>query len=450
MEMKQLIDKIFAAGQAYGLKDMEVYYSSASSLMLKVFKGELDGYKLSQSEGLSLRGVYNNKMGYSYTEKVDETSIDMLVREAAENATIIDSDDEEEIFAGSPHYREVNNYNPALDNVGETAKIDFTKNLEKSAYEADSRISSVESCVYGDGSGETVMANTKGLYLQEKSNIAYTYVVVVAKDGEQIKNGMAYRSGNDFAEFKAEEIAREAVQEAVSMLGASQVKSGDYRVVLRNNVFGDLLDAFSGIFSAETVQKDLSLLKGKIGQQIGSSVLTIIDDPFMDEGLASRSFDGEGAACLYKKVIDKGVLKTYLHNLKTAKKDNVETTGNASKSSYKSPVDISPTNFYVENGNVACSDMLKTLNDGLFITDIQGLHAGLNAISGDFSLLASGYEIKNGSIKRPVEQITVAGNFFDIMRDIEAVADDIKFGLPGEAYIGSPSVLVKKLAVAGE
>lgn len=450
MDMKNMIDKLFAEGKKHGMEEMEVYYGGGNSLTLKVFEKELDGYSLSEAEGLSFRGVYKGKMGYSYTEKVDETSIELLVNGAVENAKVIDSDDEELIYEGSREYKEVNNFNEALKDVKEQDKIKFVKELESECFKLDKRITSVETCVYGDGYGETVMSNTKGLYLQEKSNIAYTYVVVIAKEGEDIKTGFAYRTGNDFSKFDAKEIASEAVKEALSQLGASSIKSGDYTIVLRNNASADMLESFTGIFSAENVQKDLSLLKGKLSEKIGSDKFTLIDDPFMEGGLSSKSFDGEGVACKYKKVIDNGVLKTYLHNLKTAKKDGVETTGNASKSSYKSPIDISPTNFYIDKGDKSFDEIISSIEKGILITELQGLHSGLNTISGDFSLAALGFEIESGKIKRPVEQITVAGNYFDMIKDIEEVGTDLKFGLPGDAYIGSPSLKIKKLSVSGE
>lgn len=445
-----MIDKIFQKGRETGLNDMEVYYSEGSSLSLKVFQKDLDGYSLSESEGLSLRGVYKGKMGYSYTEKVDETSIDQLVKDAAENALIIDSEDEEYIFEGSKEYKKVDSFNQALSNVGEEQKINFVKSLEEEAFRLDKRIASVEVCIYGDGYGETIMSNTKGLFLRDKSNIAYTYIAVVAKDGEDIKTGMAYRTGNDFNAFNAQDIAREAVDEALALLGARSVKSGDYNVIIRNSAAADLMEAFTGIFSAEAVQKNLSLLKGKLNEKIASDKFTLIDDPYMEGGLASKSFDGEGVACKYKKVVDKGVLKTYLYNLKTAKKDGVDTTGNASKGSYKSSIGISPSNFFVEKGERTLDEMVADIDKGILITELQGLHSGLNSVSGDFSLATLGFLIQDGKISRPVEQITMAGNYFDMLKNIEETGSDLKFGMPGEAYIGSPSLRIKKLSIAGE
>ncbi len=207
MDIKNMIEKLFAEGKKHGMEEMEVYYGGGNSLTLKVFEKELDGYSLSEAEGLSFRGVYKGKMGYSYTEKVDETSIELLVKGAIENAKVIDSDDEELIYEGSKEYKEVNNYNEVLKSVKEEDKIKFVKELEQECFKLDERITSVETCVYGDGYGETVMSNTKGLFLQEKSNIAYTYVVVIAKESEHIKTGFAYKTGNDFSKFNAKEIA---------------------------------------------------------------------------------------------------------------------------------------------------------------------------------------------------------------------------------------------------
>lgn len=450
MELKKYIESVFEAGGIYGLKDMEVYYSKASELSIEVFEGEIDGYQLSKTEGVSFRGKYEGRMGCSYTENVDEASIIMLVKAAAENAGIIDSDDEEELFAGSPEYAEVKSYFPNLADVEVCDKIAFAKKLEAAALALDKRITAVEGCEYGEQTSETVLANSKGLYLKDSRNSAYAYVSAVAQDKEQIKTGMAYRAGNDFRLFDAQEIAREAVDKAVSMLGATAVESGEYEVIFKNTAFASLLSAFQGIFSAELVQKNLSLLKGRLGGRIGSGKLTIADDPFLEGGLASRAFDGEGVPCCYKKVVDKGVLNTYLHNIKTAKKYGGESTGNAGRPSWKSRVTVSPSNFYVEKGGISYEELVAGMEHGLLITGMEGLHSGLNAVSGDFSLSASGYEIENGHVKKPVEQITVAGNFYEVMQDVEEVADDLRFGLPRGTYVGSPSVKIRKIAVAGQ
>lgn len=451
MDKRKLVDMLFDKGKAEGFLDMEAYISRNKNLNLRVFDEEIDNYSISEEEGISFRGLYNGKMGYSYSEKIDETSVDMLINEAKGNATIIDTEDEEFIFEGSKDYKEVSIYNEDFENVNPEKKIEFTINLEKEAKKLDERVKAVNYCLFGEISNSRLMINSKGLDLEDKSNIAYTYVSVMVKDGEDIKTSGKYIVSNDFDKFDAKSLAKEAVDEAISMLGADSVDSKEYSIILRNNVSTDILEAFSSIFSAEKVQKELSLLKGKIGESISSDILTIIDDPFMKDGIASSSFDGEGVASKYKKIVDKGVLKTYLHNLKTAKKDGVESTGNANKPSYKSSIGIAPTNMYIEKGEYSLDDMIKSMGNGILITDVEGLHSGLNPVSGDFSLSAYGYEVSNGEITRSINQITIAGNYFEVLKNVETVGNDIKFGLPsGSGYIGSPSLKIKGLNVSGK
>ena len=167
-------------------------------------------------------------------------------------------------------------------------------------------------------------------------------------------------------------------------------------------------------------------------------------------GGASAAFDGEGVATRTKDVIEKGRLVTFLHNLKTAKKDGVEPTGNASRASFKSPVGISPTNFFIQPGEKSYDQLVADLSDGIIIIDVQGLHSGANPVSGDFSLGAYGYLVEKGKVVRPVDQITIAGNFFKLLAAVEEVGSDLQFGTPGpRGHIGSPSLLISSLSVAG-
>ena len=165
---------------------------------------------------------------------------------------------------------------------------------------------------------------------------------------------------------------------------------------------------------------------------------------------SSTPFDGEGVPTSYKEIISGGKLTTLLHNLKTAKKQGVKSTGNGSRPSYASPVGIAPTNFYIKPGEAGLDEMAAKLGDGLVITRLEGLHAGANPISGDFSLGAKGYKVENGRLGGAVKQITIAGNFYQLLKDIVEVGSDLRFGFPGAACFGSPSVRVSKLSVAGK
>jgi len=450
MNVDQFIAELFAEAKKAGFTDYEAYYSGGSSFQCMVFEGEVSDYSVNSTAGLSFRGLLSGKMGYAYTEALDSDAVRMLVHNARENAGIIENEDKQFIFEGSPEYQKVDVFNPALEEVSAKDKIDMALSLERKAKNADPRIETVGYCLVQSGEGESVIRNSKGLNLSHRDNVLIAFVEPVAKKGDKMVDGTAYRITRDFSEINVDDIVAEAVNKAVSMLDARSMPSGNYKVVFENDAAGDMMATFSGIFSAESTQKDLSLLKGRVGQKIASSAVTLIDDPLMPGGFASSPFDSEGVATYSKNVIDGGTLTTLLHNLKTAEKDGVKSTGNASKSSFKSPVGISPSNFYLKPGDKDIDQLLASVGEGLFVTEVQGLHSGANPVSGDFSLSAKGYRISGGKKAEPVEQVTIAGNFYEMLNDIEQVGNDLKFGLPGSSSIGSPSILVKQLAVAGE
>ncbi|MCT4596944.1 MAG: TldD/PmbA family protein [Vallitalea sp.] len=450
MDKKEFIELLFTQGKQAGFEDMEVYISSSNELEIMVFKGEISNYSISDEEGLSFRGLYNGKMGYSYTEKIDKSSIELLINEAIDNSKIIDSNDEEYIFQGSDKYEQVNNYNEKSEAVPTENKIDFVMKMEEEGLRIDNRVDTIGYCLLSDSNNSTMIVNTKGLNLESKSNQYIAYISAVIKEDDDVKTGAKYEITNCFNDLNGKTLAKHAIDEGISMLGAKSIESGDYPVILRGDVSANILKTFAVIFSADNVNKDVSLLKGKVSKQVASPIVTLVDDPFMENGVFTRAFDAEGVASQKKKVINKGILTTYLHNLKTANKDNIQSTGNAYKSSYKSPIDIAPTNMYIEKGDVSFDDMVKSIEKGLIIINVQGLHSGLNTISGDFSLSAYGYEIIDGEINRPVNQITISGNYFNLLKDIEQISDDLKFTMPGYGYIGSPSIKIKSLSVAGE
>ncbi|SKC91132.1 TldD/PmbA family protein [Maledivibacter halophilus] len=451
MDKDKFIKTIFDKGKKQGIDDMEIYIQRRKNLNIKVFKSEIDKYSISDENGLSFRGVYKGKMGYSYTEKLDESSIDIIIKEAIDNAKIIDSDDEEFIFEGSKEYKKINSFNDELESIPNEEKVKFTKSMEAAALREDERVTAVNYCMFGEEMIESTLINTKGLNLENKSNIAYAYISVMVKEDDDVKTGTKYIISNDYNKFDSKALALEAVQKGISMLGAKSIKSDNYSVIIKNDTAASLIEAYTPVFSAENVQKGLSMLKGKVDKSIASSIITLIDNPFMNGGISTKAFDGEGVATKKKNIIENGILKTYLHNLKTARKDGAKSTGNGYKASYKSVVSIAPTNMYIENCNITYEKMIEGIEKGIIINSLQGLHAGVNTVSGEFSLSANGYLIENGKIIRPVNQITVAGNFYEMLKNVEAVGNDLEFTLPsGGGYIGSPSLKIKELSISGE
>jgi len=451
VDLREFKEKLFAAGRAAGLGDMEIYAVRAKELEVRVFQSEVDDYSLSDVMGIGFRAQYGGKVGYAFTESVDEQSITFLVEGALANAQVIDTDDEIEFFAGSPEYPVVETYSEPLAQLSSQDYIDAALEMERAALAADKRVSLVDWALTAYQSEEVFIANTRGLEKSFRRNLAFGYVSAVAKEGGQVKTGRKFRCVTDWNELKPQELACEAAAEGISLLNADSVPSGAYRVILRRDAARDLLATFAGVFSAEAVQKGLSLLGDKLGAQIASADVTLVDNPLLPWAGGSRPFDAEGVAVRPTTVISAGQLVSFLHNLKTAKKAGAETTGNAHRASFKSPVGIAPTNFYIERGGISYDELVAQLNDGLIIIDLQGLHSGANPVSGDFSLGAYGYRVQDGRIAGPVDQITISGNFFALLQDVEAIGSDLEFGVPSAGgNIGSPSLLIRSLAVAGK
>ena len=212
-----------------------------------------------------------------------------------------------------------------------------------------------------------------------------------------------------------------------------------------------LLSAYSPVFSAKNARLGLSLLAGKEGEKIASEIVTLTDDPMREGNDIVTPFDAEGVATYRKNVIENGVLKTLLHNLESAALDGVESTGNASKGGYSAPVGISPYSFCIEAGELSFDELLGVCENGIYITELKGLHAGTNSVTGDFSLESAGYLIENGKLTRAVKSFTVAGNFFTLLKDVAALSDKVDTGVPTSfTSYGSPDVLVKNMSVAGK
>ncbi|GHT96949.1 peptidase [Spirochaetia bacterium] len=439
-------EKLFAAAKAKGFTDYELYYTNGASFSVEVFEGEIREYKNAVDAGLSFRGTWKGKIGYAFTERLGDDIIPFLIENAAQNAEIIEDTDVEDLFAGSVEYPTVQTYDASLSKIGAEEKIALALRMEKAAKERDPRVAAVDYCQLGSGEGERYIANSLGLNLSDKANSAYAYSVprVQGEDGQVKVNG-EFWVGKKLGDFDPQAFGRLSAETALSYLGAESVPTGTYKIVFTGNAMGDLLSTFVGVFVGENVQKGFSLLKDKIGTQIAGEAVSIRDDPLLDNLPGSASFDSEGVATKNKAIIEKGVLRTYLHNRKTAKKDGVEPTGNGFKGSFKSSVAIAPTNFYIAPSDKSRDALLALMGDGLLISDLAGLHSGANAVSGDFSVSAEGHIVERGKKSRAVEQITIAGNFFTLLKDIVAVGTDLEF----KGNISSPSVLVRELSVAG-
>ena len=447
MDFKEFKNILFEKALNEGFEDCEIYYTDGEDISITVYEGEVEKYNLDKSFGLSFRGMLNGKMGYSYTEILDDKAIDMLIKNAKEASKCIESTDEQFIYEGDKNYSKVQTYSEKLENIDAAKLIEIALDLEKQTKEYSDKVVNISSCKVSYSSSKNGIYNTKGLELSNKGNLIIAYVIPIVEDNNEKQDGMGYKIADSLEEIDTKEIAKQGVKEALSKLGGSTISSGNYKTIVYNEAMASLLETFADIFSGEAAQRGLSLLKGKEGEVIASNIVSIVDDPLLDKGLASTPFDDEGVATFKKDIVSNGVLNTLLHNLKTAHKANVKTTGNGFKASYSSPVSVEPTNFYIEKGEASIKELMKEVKEGIMVTDFAGLHSGANAITGDFSLAAKGFYIKDGKKEYPVEQITVAGNFFDLLKNIKFIGNDLNFPI---SSVGAPSIIVEGLSVAGK
>ena len=447
MDFNLFKEELFKEAKNSGFEECEIYYADSENLSLNIYEGEVEKYKLTNAFGLSFRGKINGKMGYSYTEILDEEAINTLIKNAKGAALAIENDDVQFIYEGDKEYKELNSYKKELDDAKPDQLISLALEMEKECKKQCDKVVNFQGCGIGYGKSTYGIINSKGLNLKNERNSLTAYVVPIVEDNKEKYDGMGYVLAKTIQDIKPSELAKQGLEEAIAKIGAKSIPSGKYKIIINNEAMVSLLGTFSGIFNAEQVQKGLSLLKGKEGEIIASDILTLIDDPHLEDGLGTTSFDDEGVATYTKEIITKGKLNTLLYNLKTAHKAGVKSTGNGFKGSYASTVGVSETNFYIKPGQKSFEELCREVKDGLIITEFAGLHSGASSVTGDFSLAAKGFMIENGKKSFPVEQITVAGNFFTMLKDIEDVGSDLKFPM---SSIGCPSIVVKELSVAGK
>ncbi|MBP3650329.1 MAG: TldD/PmbA family protein [Clostridia bacterium] len=443
--MQAFLDQLMKAALAAGIEAAEAYLVEKDSFSVLTNRGDLGDYQSNMTRGLGFRGLVNGRMGYAATEAFDEESIAQLIKGVLESARLCEDTDTEFLHQGGDSVPELNLYNPELDKVTAADKLAMVFKLDETCRALDSRVKNGYNAV--ETSKATVrIVNTYGMDRSYTENICVAQAEVNAEDEGFVSSSGYLAYDRDVNAIDISALAKEAVTRAVNGLHATSIPSGKYRIVLHHDALVSLLGVFSSVFSAESAQKGMSLLKGKLGETIAAPCVTITDDPLLPDGPNSRPFDAEGVASKAHVVVENGVFRTFLHNLKTAHKDGVETTGNAGKAGYSSSVHVKPSNFFFAKGEKTFDELLADVGDGLVITSVSGLHAGANPVSGDFSLLSKGYTFQGGKREKSVEQITVAGNFYELLKNIRAFADDLTF--PGSA-VGSPSADVGELSVSG-
>lgn len=438
-------DKFFELAKEAGIEEVELSVSSSYSLSFSLFHGEIDSYTSSKSYSYLARGIYKGKMGAVVSDVYNNKLAKYFVEQIINNASVIENDDPVFIFKGSEKYRKINTFNRQLGNIPVEKKIEIAKQIEKEIREGDPRIIEVQTVAYDESSSSNVVMNSHGLKLSQKNNYFLIYGAGVARENGQTKSGGDLFFGNDFSKLVPSELSKSVVKETIGQLGGHPCDTATYKAVLSPDVVASLMNAYVSSAIAEDIQKNSSLFVGKLGQKVASKKVTIEDLP-LAKTVFARSFDDEGVATFNKPVIKNGILQTYFYNLTTAAKDGVQSTGNGVVSG-GSKVYTSPNFLQMKPGRKTQEELFQEIGTGVYITDVSGLHAGLNSRSGNFSLQSTGYFIENGKKSHALDIITISGNLVDVFNSIVSVGNDSKTFL---SACRCPSVVIKKLAVSGK
>ena len=441
MIYKDFQDMLLKIALEKGCTAAEVYAIDTDKFFVEVMEGEVDSYSVSQSVSLALRVTVNGCDGYAYTMLLDEP--EDLVMQAMKNANACQPGESKPMQPKSM-YSVVEQTETPLANMTTAERIAFVTETEKQVRTADERYLRVAENQIKVVHSTTHIANTLGLCASRQAVYAQCSVEPVLQKGTQMQKGRAVRCGKDI--FDVKQYAKDAVSDAARKFDATTVPSGEYPVILEKHAASALLNGFFSVFSASRAQKGMSLLRGKEGEQIAASCISITDDPFL--AFNPRPFDDEGVPSVCTTVIENGILKSLLYDMESAHKAGRVSTSNGGRESAMSAVEIKPSNFYILPGKSTYDQLMEHMGDGLIIRDLSGLHVGMDPVSGDFSLLAGGWLRKDGELQ-PVEQITVAGNFFKMLLETEEVGDDLHLGVPRTAVVGSPSLRIKKLMISG-
>lgn len=448
MNFTEFKELVIAECDAQGITEYELYYQVGASTSVDTFQHSINEFTSSYSGGLCFRAIVGGKMGYASTEDLSAQQAKAVVRKAMDNALNLEA--EEAVFLGESGQE----YEPMEDrsyNLPTTEEL-IAKVLEttEKLYAADPL--AVDGCQTQGiiQTSEVAIYNSKGLDLHHSSDACGLVAVGVVREGEEMADSYQIKLGK-LDEIDTDGMVRKAIGGAKEKLGGDVAPTGQYPVVFSPKAMTSLLGVYSGIFNSESAQKGLSKLAGREGEVIAASCVTLMDDPFHKDNPEPINFDAEGSPTHKKAIIEKGVLNTLLYNLKTAAVAGKKTTGNASKAGYDSAVGIRPFTMYLEGGELSEEELLQKAGSGVYITDLSGLHAGADSISGDFSLQSAGYMLEEGKKTTYVKSFTVAGNFYELLKNIVCVADNCTLPMAmGMTAFGAPSVLVEGLSIAGK
>ncbi len=429
--------------------ELEVFAQEHRGLTVKAFGGEVESLRYSHSRGVGVRALREGRLGYSYCTGMGWEEVRRAAEEAAANS-LYGAPDEHNRLPGPSTYAQgdLGIYSPEVEDTEPARKVEMALELERLTLAYDRRIEQVETAVYSDAVAEVAVASTTGLGGSYRSSDCYCYVYPMAREGDEYQTGFSFDVGVRPSDLRLPGVAEEAAERAVCLLGSSSMPSRRTNLILDSFVAAEFLGMLAAALSAEAVLKGRSFLAGKTGEAIADPKVTVIDDGLLPGAPSTAPFDDEGVPSRRKELIAEGVLKGYLHNTYTASRAGTESTGNASRGSFRDRPRVGASNLFLQPGKGGREEIAREVGEGVLVLQVVGAHAGANPVSGEISLGAVGLLVKNGAPQRPLREITLAGKALEFLARTVAVGEDLRF-LPFEGSLGAPTVAIEGVMVSG-
>jgi PmbA protein len=442
----QLALDLLAKAKRGGATEADIIVADGETFSVQVRLGAVDRLTKAREKHLGLRVFVGKRSASTSTSDFSADSLDQLV---AETCTLAKAVVEDQV-SGLPAADQMAGEKPDLDLYDPTRlnteqQIELAKRVEAAAMSTDERVTNSEGGDFDSSSGRVVLGNSHGFLGEYQSSSFSMSVSPVATDSETgaMQRDSWYDVQRKFAKLDSPEaVGLEAARRTIRKLGARKVATQRVPVVFDAETAGSLMGNLCSAVSGYSLYKGASFLAGQLDKSLAPEYVTVYDDGRVVGGLGSRPFDGEGLPTRKTTVVERGVLKSYLLDTYSGRKLGLASTGNASRSVGENP-SVGPTNFYLAPGTKTAQDIIKTVKQGLYVTDLIGF--GINMVTGDYSRGAAGFWIEGGELTYPVEEITIAGNLKDMFAGIEMIGSDLVF----RGRIASPTVKIAEMMVAG-
>lgn len=443
-ELLSIGDRIVALAKAG--EEVEVVVGRSSSTEVRVYEGQVEQLASATSAGIGVRVISGNRQGFAYAGSLDDDVLAETLAEARDNATFATPD--EWLGLAEPDglaIPDLDLYRESLAKVSTEAKIDLAVELERAVRAQDGRITGVEAADYADGVSEGAVITTSGIRAASRETSCYVSTYCVAQDGDDTQTGFGFSVGRTPEDLDIAVAAADASRRATRLLGATQPQSGRVTVVLDPYVTAQLLGIIGSTLSGEAVLKGRSLFADRLGDEVASGVVTLIDDATNPLAYSSSETDGEGLASRRNVLIDGGRLSQFVHNAYTARRSGTVSTANAVRGFSSTPA-VGCRALSLAPGAQSQAELLAQVGEGVLISSVSGLHSGVNPVSGDFSTGAEGLRISGGELAEPLREFTIASSLQRMLSEVVAVGADIEW-LPMRA--AGVSLVVHGITVSG-